>query len=76
MQDMYDVLVQCTCGEVMGFSSEIYNAVVKLYGNNKIKCKRCDPKHREKLEKAMFQLGREGRIARINLPTRDEDFLT
>jgi hypothetical protein len=74
MQDTYDVLVQCACGEVMGFSSDVYDAFVRLYGNE-IKCKRCDPQHIEKLEKVTSQLGYKGRTARINFPTRDEDFL-
>jgi hypothetical protein len=75
MQDLHDVLVQCACGEGMGFSSDLYDVFMKFYGNEKIKCKRCDPQYMEKLAKATSQLGHKGGIARTNLPTRDEDFL-
>lgn len=75
MHDSNDVLVQCECGEIMGFQNDMYKELAKLYRNGKIECKRCDPRHFEKIQKASRQLGYEGKVGRIGLPTKDEDFL-
>jgi hypothetical protein len=76
MKDRGDVLVQCECGEVMGLPAQMYKELAKLYDKGKIQCKRCDPRHAEKLMKAANQIGSAGKgIARLKLPTKDEDFL-
>ena len=62
----FDVVVQCDCGEVMGFGEDVYRHLKKLYGNGRIKCKRCDPSHAEKLEKVARLLGYKGSLARFN----------
>lgn len=73
MPTMFDVIIQCECGEVMGFKSGIYKELAKLYSGGKIKCKRCDPNHHEKVMKVLKQLGRGTAGAYIKLPKRPED---
>lgn len=41
LADSGDQLVQCTCGEVMGFNDKILEAMKKVYLNG-IKCDKCD----------------------------------
>jgi len=60
-----DVVVQCDCGEVMGFSEDVYKKLKKLYDDRKVRCKRCDPLHVEKLRKVAALLGHKGPIARF-----------
>lgn len=75
MHDSGYVLVQCECGEVMGFSNDMYKELAKLYHNGKIECKRCDPRHFEKVTEVTRRLGYKGEGVSIDMPTRDEDFL-
>jgi hypothetical protein len=76
MNDNGSILVQCECGEVMGFPPEIYKELAKLCDEGKIQCKPCDPRHAEKLMIAANKLGYAGKgFARLKLPTKDEDFL-
>ena len=48
--DMQFVGGQCDCGEIMHYLPEIYNKLVNLDPNRKIKCKYCDPSYLEKIE--------------------------
>jgi len=48
LADMHENLVQCKCGEVMGFGSEIFEVMKKLYPDG-IRCSRCDSKQLKRL---------------------------
>jgi len=73
MPTMFDIISQCECGEVMGFENDVYKELKKLYSDGKIKCKRCDHDHFEKLKKVTIQLGyRKGGIS-MDLPMKPED---
>lgn len=60
MKDLNDILVQCECGEIMGFREVVYNELLKHYDNGKIKCKRCDRKHFDKLIQVQHKLEKTG----------------
>jgi hypothetical protein len=48
--DDYGYVTQCSCGDVMGFSSEIVDPLLEVY-NGDIKCKYCDPELSNKIQK-------------------------
>ena len=58
LSDTYDVIVQCDCGEVMGFTSDYIEIFRKLYPDGRIQCDRCDPRQFERLEKMGHHLVR------------------
>lgn len=58
LADSYSVLVQCKCGEVMGFSSDFFKVIRTLYPDGKIQCDRCDPTQIERLRKLGYPLVR------------------
>ncbi len=47
---MQFVGVQCDCGEIMHYQPKIYDKLVNLDPNRKVKCKYCDPSHLEKIQ--------------------------
>ncbi len=55
MPIMYGKLVQCKCGEVMGFSPEFLTVMRTLYPDT-IPCKKCDPDQFNKLAKIGYPM--------------------
>jgi len=56
LADYFDAIVQCRCGEVMGFSSGLINFVKKLYPDGNVQCNKCDATQISRLK----QLGYPG----------------
>jgi len=48
LADIFENLVQCKCGEVIGLGSEILKVMRKLY-SDEILCSRCDPEQLKRL---------------------------
>lgn len=48
LDEMFSNIVQCQCGEVMGFHDEQYEKMMSS-SNGRILCKRCDPSFLNKL---------------------------
>jgi len=51
LSDLFDILVQCRCGEVMGFRSDSFEIFRTLYPDGRIMCNKCDPTQVERLRK-------------------------
>jgi hypothetical protein len=75
LADSYSVLVQCKCGEVMGFSSDFFEVIRTLYPDGKIQCDRCDPTQIERLRKLGYPLVRldHSAVIRYSLEHPRED---
>ena len=41
---------QCECGEIMHYSAQVYEKLLDLYPNMKVKCKYCDPDYKLKMQ--------------------------
>ena len=55
LADVHENLVQCKCGEVLGFSSDFLKVMKKLYPDG-IKCSNCDPEQLQRLKEMGYQL--------------------
>ncbi len=53
-------LLQCECGEVMGFPKSVVEMLTKLHPNEAIRCKAHDPKLSTKLSGATDELKKRG----------------
>jgi hypothetical protein len=55
MANMFETLVQCKCGEVIGLVSEILKVMKEMYPDG-IRCPKCDPEQLKRLRKMGYPL--------------------
>jgi|GEM_PF-6889437 hypothetical protein len=55
MTNMFETLVQCKCGEVIGLVSEILKVMKEMYPDG-ICCSKCDPEQLKRLRKMGYPL--------------------
>lgn len=55
MANMFENLVQCKCGEVIGLGSEILKVMKEMYPDG-IRCSKCDPEQLKRLRKIGYPL--------------------
>jgi len=49
LNDMHEHVSQCSCGEIIACSNELFESLRKEYSDGMIKCKYCDPEVHDKI---------------------------
>ncbi len=57
LQDMFDHVEQCSCGEVFGLSKALAVQLRTLYRDEKLRCPGCDPEFSTKIRKLTGNVG-------------------
>ncbi len=70
LADIYDNLVQCECGEIMGFRSDFFKVMRRLYPDG-IRCSKCDPEQLSLLKEIGYRLVKVDYSAMMERKLRD-----